>query len=87
MGLLCYLLGITKAEQVQRDPLVGSIFENLVVAELMKKRYNDGCLPDLYFMRDSHGNEVDILFPQGNGFIAVEIKSAGTFSFSLPLTG
>lgn len=82
VGLLCYLLGITKAEQVQRDPLVGTIFENLVVAELMKKRYNEGFLPDLYFMRDSHGNEVDILFPQGNGFIAVEIKSAGTFSFS-----
>lgn len=82
VGLLCYLLGITKAEQVQRDPLVGSIFENLVVVELMKKRYNDGFLPDLYFMRDSHGNEVDILFPQGNEFIAVEIKSAGTFSFS-----
>ncbi|MBN2859379.1 MAG: DUF4143 domain-containing protein [Sphaerochaetaceae bacterium] len=80
VGILCYLLGITKAAQVQRDPLVGSIFENLVVAELMKNRYNDGFLPDLYFMRDSHGNEIDILFPQGYGFRAVEITSAETFS-------
>ncbi|RME11079.1 MAG: ATP-binding protein, partial [Bacteroidetes bacterium] len=32
VGLLCFLLGIERADQVTRDPLVGSIFENMVVA-------------------------------------------------------
>lgn len=28
VGLLCFILGISKEEQVIRDPLVGNIFEN-----------------------------------------------------------
>ena len=35
-GLLCYLLGIERVEQVQRDPLVGNLFENLVILEALK---------------------------------------------------
>ena len=31
VGLLCYLLGIREPGQITRDPLVGQIFENLVV--------------------------------------------------------
>ncbi|MDQ8187426.1 DUF4143 domain-containing protein [Pelagicoccus sp. SDUM812002] len=53
-GLLCYLLGIERVEQVTRDPLVGSLFENLVVLEALKIRYNQGLVPNLYFYRDSN---------------------------------
>jgi predicted AAA+ superfamily ATPase len=79
-GLLCFLLGIREAEQVQRDPLVGSIFENLVVIEALKTRFNAGEPADLYFFRDSKGNEVDLLSGSGRNLIAAEIKSASTFS-------
>ncbi len=48
-GLLTYLLDIEKAGQVARDPLVGSLFENLVVLEALKSRYNQGMTPNLYF--------------------------------------
>ena len=37
-GLLCYLLGIENAKQLQTHPLRGSIFENMVVVELLKSR-------------------------------------------------
>ncbi len=80
VGLLCFLLGIRKAEQIVRDPLVGSIFENLMVIECLKSRYNQGLLPDLYYFRDSNGNEVDVVLQNGRRLSAVEIKSAATFS-------
>ncbi|MCY4227442.1 MAG: DUF4143 domain-containing protein [Gammaproteobacteria bacterium] len=78
-GLLCHLLGIEKPEQVTRDPLVGQLFENLVVLEARKARHNQGLSPNLYFYRDSHGNEIDLLYASGPNLIGVEIKSAATF--------
>jgi uncharacterized protein len=78
--LLCFLLGIREADQISRDPLVGQIFENLVVIECLKSRYNKGVLPDLYYFRDSKGNEVDLLAQSGRFLKAMEIKSASTFS-------
>ncbi len=65
VGFLCFLLGIRKPEQITRDPLVGGIFENLVIVECLKARYNRGELADLYFFRDSNGNEVDLLWQDG----------------------
>ena len=46
VGLVCFLLGIRNASQVTRDPLVGSLFENLVVVECLKSRFNMGAEPD-----------------------------------------
>ena len=66
-----------------RDPLVGSIFENLVVIECLKARYNAGLMSDLYYFRDSKGNEVDLVAQTGRNVSAIEIKSASTFSESL----
>jgi len=76
-GLLCYLLGIEKAFQVARDPLVGSLFENLVVIEALKARQNQSRMPNLYFFRDSHGNEIDLLHDSARKLI--EIKSSSTY--------
>jgi hypothetical protein len=80
VGLLCFLLGIRKPEQISRDPLVGSIFENMVIMECLKARYNKGELADLYYFRDSNGNEVDLVWEEGRELCAAEIKSASTFS-------
>lgn len=82
VGLLCFLLGIRKADEITRDPLVGGIFENLVVIECLKARYNGGLLPDLYYFRDSNGNEVDLVWREGRALAAAEIKSASTFSLN-----
>jgi uncharacterized protein len=80
VGMLCFLLGIRKASQISRDPLVGQVFENLVVMECVKNRNNRGIMPDLYFYRDSNGNEVDILHQDGRSLTAVEVKCSSTFS-------
>jgi len=79
VGLLCFLLGIREPEQVGRDPLVGSIFENLVVLEFVKSRWNRGRTADFHFFRDSNENEVDLLMVEGREILAVEIKACATF--------
>ncbi|HIJ22948.1 MAG: ATP-binding protein [Gammaproteobacteria bacterium] len=80
VGLLAYLLDIGKISQVSRDPLVGSLFENLVIIEFLKCQYNHGERAGLYFYRDSYGNEIDLILKQGGGLSGVEIKSASTWS-------
>ena len=79
-GLLSYLLNIETPEQLSRDPLVGNIFENLIVTECLKARYNLGLQDNLYFYRDSNKNEVDIIFENGRNLTPIEIKSASTFN-------
>ena len=81
-GLACWLLGINSFQQVARDPLWGALFENLVVTEALKSRHNRGLEADLYYFRDSHGHEVDLLLRQGRQLHAVEIKAAQTFDSS-----
>lgn len=82
-GLLCFLLGIQSADQVERDPLVGNLFENLVLLECVKAQLHRGNLPNLYFFRDSNGLEVDILWQKGRQLIPIEVKSSATYHPSL----
>ncbi len=82
-GLLCYLLGIENQQQVTRDPLLGNLFENMVVAESLKNRLNMGLGPNLYFYRDSHHNEVDLIYRMGNSLVPIEIKAAMTYNSEL----
>ncbi|MBT5796997.1 MAG: ATP-binding protein [Porticoccaceae bacterium] len=79
VGLLAYLLGIETADQVLRDPLLGGIFENLVVIDVLKQRYNSGYDANLYFFRDSNGNEIDLLCKTSSGLVGIEIKAAATW--------
>ncbi len=79
-GFACYLLGIENQEQLQRDPLRGLLFENLIVLELAKARYNQGLDPNLYFYRDSQGKEVDVIYQKGRELIPIEIKSSSTYN-------
>ena len=83
VGLLSFVLGLREPAQVARDPLVGQIFENLVVIECLKARYNRGEMPDLHFFRDSNRQEVDLISPAAGGLLAAEIKASSTFHTSL----
>lgn len=80
VGLAAFLLGIHTEEQASRDPLRGNLYENLVIAEVAKGALNKGIRPELYFYRDTYGNEVDLLIRENGQLTPVEIKSAGTFS-------
>ena len=78
VGLACWLLGLRTAAQVSRDPLWGGLFENFIIMEAMKDRLNAGESAEMYFYRDSEGNEVDLLLPTGGRLHAIEIKAGAT---------
>jgi uncharacterized protein len=77
-GLLCNLLGIRAAEPLQTHPLRGSIFENMVIAELQKNRWNRGENAEFYFWKDSNGVEIDFLEILANKFNLFESKCSFT---------
>ena len=78
VGLTSWLLGLRTPEQVARDPLWGSLFENFIIMEALKDRLNAGESTEMYFYRDSEGNEVDLLLPTGGRLHAIEIKAGAT---------
>lgn len=78
-GLACYLLGIENEHQLAQNPLLGGLFENLIVTETLKARLNKGLDPNIFFFRDSNQFEVDLLLKWRNELIPVEIKSASTW--------
>ena len=82
-GLVSSLLGIRSPEQARQHPLVGNIFENLVVSELMKAQRNRGMQPNFFFFRDSSGLEVDLIMEEGLVPHPIEIKSAQTYNPAL----
>ena len=78
VGLARYLLGIERPEQIATHPSRGALFENAVVVETLKYRFNRGHRSNLYFFRDSKGLECDLLFETGHGMGAIEIKAGAT---------
>jgi len=80
VGLACFLLGIGKPEHLESHPLRGSLFENFVIAEFLKNRFNRVQTDNLYFFRDHVGNEVDLILDYGSDLIPVEIKAGKTLT-------
>lgn len=80
VGLAAYLLGAENETHINRHPLRGNLFENLVIIEALKYRYNRGKRSNLYFWRDAKGNEIDLLMESGAQMTAVEIKAGATIS-------
>lgn len=78
-GLASYLLEIDSPNTMNRDKMRGHLFENMVIMEFLKRRYNAGLNGGVYFYRDSNGNEVDLLIKTGTAYDCYEIKSSATF--------
>ena len=78
VGLAAYLLGITQPSQVGRDPLFGGLFENLVVLDLLKAKFNFQLRQDFYYIRDNSGIEVDLVLERNRKLNLLEIKGAMT---------
>ena len=79
-GLLCHLLRIATPADLQVHAARGAVFETWVVSETLKHRFNLGLPADLYFWRDNHGLEVDLVFEHGSRLHAVECKSGTTYA-------
>lgn len=78
-GLVCYLLGIENENQLNTHPVRGNLFENMIVVEFLKHRYNQGKDANIYFYRDNQQKEVDIVQENAGKLSLFEIKSARDF--------
>lgn len=77
-GLLCYLLKLKSADVISTHPFKGSLFENMMIAEYVKRMYHKGWLQDIWFWRDAAGHEVDLLVQDGVKMSLVEFKATHT---------
>ena len=80
VGLASHLLGIQSADQIATHPLRGQLFENAVVVEVLKHRFNRGLRSNLSFFRDSNQLECDLFYDTGDSIGAIEIKSGSTIT-------
>jgi uncharacterized protein len=80
VGLAAYLLDIQNKRYIASHPLTGALFENFIVAELLKSRLHHGRNANIYFFRDNIGNEADIILENGSFVKPVEIKLGSTIS-------
>lgn len=77
-GLVCSLLGIKNREEIRSHWAKGMLFENFILADMMKNYFNNAQSPPLYFWRDNTGRELDCIIDEGASLKSVEIKSGTT---------
>ena len=79
-GLATALLGISTEEELRNDRLRGALFENMIIADLVKSSFNKATHEKFMFYRTSDGYEVDLIIQKGRKLYPVEIKSGQTFN-------
>jgi len=77
-GLLCFLLKINNADQLLTHPVKGSLFENMMIAEYVKRMHHKNKVQDVWFWRDSEGHEVDMIMQEGQKLNLIEFKATQT---------
>ncbi len=79
-GLVSYLTGIRDRESLEAGPLGGPLFENFIIAELIKRSLHGGEDKEFFFYRDNSGNEIDLIIQDRDRHETtfLEIKSGFT---------
>lgn len=78
-GLACTLLNIYDSQSIFLNPMRGQLFENLIIADQVKKLVNFGIKDEVFFYRDKSGKEIDLLVSTPTGLRAYEIKSGAVY--------
>jgi predicted AAA+ superfamily ATPase len=79
-GLLCHLLHISHANELQNNMHKGAVFENFIITERVKQTENFGLARQLFFWRDKTGNEVDLITDNHKSISIAEIRAAETIN-------
>lgn len=77
-SIVCALLDISEPKHLQSHPLRGALFESFIVSEMAKRKAHRGIDPVLYYWRDKHGYEIDLIEETESGIIPTEIKMGST---------
>lgn len=78
-GLLAYLLKINDSDDLINQSIKGALFENMMVSEFIKRIHHKNDLQsEVWFWRDTNGNEVVLLIQKPKSIEVVEIKATQT---------
>lgn len=78
-GILSFLLNINSKNLLMDNKLIGNIFENFVLSELIKQASWSDLKIKIYHFRTNTGIEVDIILENLDGnIVAIEVKSSQT---------
>lgn len=77
-GLVCYLCKWLTTDTLINGAMAGSIYETFVISEILKSYYNAGKEPNLFFFRNTDGQEVDLLIYQDGTLYPIEIKKTSS---------
>jgi uncharacterized protein len=77
-GVASYLMGLHSPEPLRKGPMIGPLFETLVVAEWVKTFYHRGERPELFYWRSKRGMEVDLIIDRNGKLYPIEIKATAT---------
>jgi predicted AAA+ superfamily ATPase len=86
VGLVSFLTGIENKTLFENGPLAGPIFENYLISEILKKERHTNQHSELYYLRTSHGKEIDIIIDRKNKKELIEIKNSATFNPQMAAT-
>ena len=78
-GLVASITGIRSEELYEQGPMAGSVFENYIVAEALKRDKHLNLRSNFYYYRTSHGVEIDLIIERTDSREFVEIKKSSTF--------
>lgn len=78
VGLASSLLGLKNSTHILQYHSMGSLFENMIISDILKKYYNEGEIPSIYYWRDKTGREVDLILEYKNKTKVIEIKAGKT---------
>ena len=71
-------MGLHHAEPTIQGPLIGPLFETMVVSEWVKAFYHRGEKPELYYWRSKTGLEVDLVIDRNHRLYSLEVKTTAT---------
>lgn len=82
-GLVCYLVGIRDAQNLLQGPMAGALFENYIIQETVKAFFNQGIMPNLFYLRTHNGLEIDLLIEKEQKIFPFEIKMTKTVKLDM----
>jgi hypothetical protein len=78
VGLAATIMGLDLETIIKNRMVYGSLFENMVIVDVIKNFNNQGIRHSLTFFRDTNQKEIDLIIEVDGKTLSVEIKASQT---------
>lgn len=77
-AIASFLMGLHDSEPLLNGPMIGHLFETVVISEWVKAFYHRGMKPELYYWKSKAGLEIDLVIDRNNRLFPLETKASAT---------